>query len=72
MKTEKESGQRLQRGAIIWFLGVEDIHYSDYKKDDSSFEKPQRGHQKSNKKILERLLLLLNNNNNDNFSSKIT
>ena len=31
MKTEKESGQRLQRGAIIWFLGVEDIHYSDYK-----------------------------------------
>ena len=49
MKTEKESGQRLQRGAIIWFLGVEDIHYSDYKKDESSFEKLQRGHQKSNK-----------------------
>ena len=50
MKTEKESGQRLQRGAIIWFLGVEDIHYSDYKKDESSFEKLQRGHQNSNKK----------------------
>ena len=42
MKTEKESGQRLQRGAIIWFLGVEGIqHYSDYKKDESSFEKPR-------------------------------
>ena len=54
MKTEKESGQRLQRGAIIWFLGVEDIHYSDYKKDDSSFEKLQRGHQKSNKKTYSR------------------